>query len=410
MQTKQNIMDVNPEIFRGKRVLVRVDFNVPLKDGIITDDTRIKSSLPTIEYLVKNGARVILVSHLGRPKGIDKNLTLLPIAKQLHKLTNQEIHFMAEPISENTMSTINALPNGSICMLENIRFYPEEEKNDLDFANFLAKLADIYVNDAFGTSHRAHASTAGITQKIKIALAGDLVDQELKALNTCLKNPSRPFAVIIGGSKVSTKISLLDNLINNVDLLIIGGAMAFTFLKAQGHNIGKSLVENDYLDYCRNLLNKACAQNVKILLPQDVIAASSIKDGKNAICLDINSITDDLMGLDIGKLSQSEIRTALQSCKTIFWNGPLGVFEEPGFESGTFTTIDTLVELTKTGVKTIVGGGDSLAALKAKNIDFKTLTHVATGGGATLEYLEGKSLPGIDCLNNHEPKAQVSLA
>ncbi len=403
MQAKKNITDIPKDFFKGKKVLVRVDFNVPFKNGVISDNTRIKASLPTINYLLDSGAKIILVSHLGRPKGVDESLSLAPVALELARLIdNKAVEFIKDPFSPSGQAIIESLPNSSLCLLENIRFYPQEEKNDMEFANKLASLADIFVNDAFGTSHRAHASTAGVTQKLKYAFAGHLVAKELLALDSCLKNPIRPFAVIIGGSKVSTKISLLDNLVDKVDVLVIGGAMAFTFLKAQGHNVGKSLVENDYLEYCKKLLDNAKTKQVKIVLPSDVMVASDIKQGSQAKCVSVKAIDDNMMGLDVGADTIKEVQNTLSQCKTIFWNGPLGVFEEPGLEKGTYAIIDSLVELTKKGVKTIVGGGDSVAALKAKNIDFALLTHVATGGGATLEYLEGKKLPGIECLNDSQ--------
>lgn len=408
---KKNIKKVPESTFNNKRVLVRVDFNVPQnEDGTVSEDSRIEAALPTIEYLASKKAKVILVSHLGRPKGKSDKLSLRPIAKRLTELLSKkqkrEVVFVEDCIGEIAENAVNELKPGQICLLENVRFYPEEEKNDAEFAKKLASLADVYVNDAFGTAHRAHASTEGVSKHLKPCLAGLLVDKEIRMLSQALIDPVRPFATIIGGAKVSTKIGVLDNLLKSVDVMVIGGAMAFTFLRARGIETGKSLVEEDKLDYCRELEAKAQARGVKLVLPIDVVCAPEIKEGTEICGVSIFHIPKDQMGLDVGPETSKHIRDALSRCKTILWNGPLGVFEVTGFEQGTWDLIEYLVYLTsKKGAKTIVGGGDSVAALTASGTQFESLTHVGTGGGATLEYLEGIELPGIACLDDAEVAA-----
>lgn len=407
---KKNINQVPDSTFDNKRVLVRVDFNVPQnEDGTVSDDSRIEAALPTIEYLSSKKAKVILVSHLGRPKGKSDKLSLRPIAKRLQELLSEkkktEVIFVEDCIGEVAENAVKSLKPGQICLLENVRFYPEEEKNDAEFAKKLASLAEVYVNDAFGTAHRAHASTEGVSKHLKPRLAGLLVDKEIRMLDQALIDPVRPFATIIGGAKVSTKIGVLDHLLKSVDVMVIGGAMAFTFLRARGIETGKSLVEEDKVDYCRELEAKAQARGVKIVLPIDVVCAPEIKEGAEICGVSIFHIPKDQMGLDVGPDTSKQIRDALSKCKTILWNGPLGVFEVKGFEQGTWDLIEYLVYLTKKGSKTIVGGGDSVAALTASNTAFESLTHVGTGGGATLEYLEGIELPGIACLDDAEVAA-----
>lgn len=402
---KKTIRQVDKQDFANKRVLMRVDFNVPQdENGAITDDMRIKAALPSIEYLQKAGAKLILMSHLGRPKGKTPKYSLKPAAERLEKLLKRQgkVLFAEDCIGEAASSIVAQLQPGDICVLENVRFYPEEEKNDPEFAKKLASLGDIYVNDAFGTAHRAHASTEGVTHFLRPALAGFLLDKEVKMLTETLDNPERPLATIIGGAKVSSKIGVLDQLLNKANTIIIGGAMAFTFLKAKGLNVGKSLVEESQLVYCLELMRKAKENNVELILPADVICANEMKAGAKNWIATVDKIPDDAIGLDVGPGTINEIIAALLPCRTILWNGPLGVFEMAGFEKGTFALIDELISLCKKGAKVIVGGGDSVAALGVKGVEEKQLTHISTGGGASLELLEGKVLPGIACLDEAE--------
>jgi phosphoglycerate kinase len=405
---KKTIKDVDQQLFADKRVFVRVDFNVPQsEDGTVADATRIEAALPTIEYLVSKRAKVVLASHLGRPKGKTEKLSLKPIAQHLAKLLNNKVNvvFADDCVGEAAEKTVNALKPGEICLLENLRFYGEEEKNDPEFCKKLAKLADIYVDDAFGTSHRAHASTEGITKFVRPALAGYLLEREFKVLSETLDNPDRPFATIIGGAKVSSKIGVLEHLLARVDLLLVGGAMAFTFLKARGLQVGKSLVEDDQLEYCKKLEENAKKKGVKIILPVDVVVAKEMKEGTETRTVNVDQIAADEMGLDVGPKTIDEMTKALSTCHTILWNGPLGVFEMKSFAGGTFALIDELIKLTGKGVKTVVGGGDSVAALKSKGVADTSLTHVSTGGGASLEFLEGLELPGLACLDEIEAAA-----
>ena len=402
---KRTIGQVEKKAFTGKRVLMRVDFNVPQNEsGAITDDTRIQAALPSIKYLLQTGAKLILMSHLGRPKGRTPKYTLEPTAERLQLLLAKEklsskVLFANDCIGESALKVVEQLNDGDVCILENVRFYPEEEKNDPEFAKKLAQLGDIYVNDAFGTAHRAHASTEGIAHYLRPALAGFLLEKEMKMLGETLDKPERPFATIIGGAKVSSKISVLDRLLTKANTIIIGGAMAFTFLKARGHNVGKSLVESDQLNYCLEMEIKAKELEVELVLPADVVCAKEVKESTESWITTINKIPDDAMGLDIGPATSNMIKAALTPCKTILWNGPMGVFEMPKFAVGTFSLIDELLSLHEHGAKVIVGGGDSVAALSAKHINEKQLTHISTGGGASLELIEGKELPGIACLD-----------
>jgi phosphoglycerate kinase len=401
---KKTIAQAGPSTFDGKRVLVRVDFNVPLnEDGTVGDDSRIKAAIPTIDFLRKANAKVVLMSHLGRPKGPSEKLSLKPIAEKLGELLSTKVAFAKDCVGPEAEKVVNNLKNGEVCLLENLRFHAEEEKNDKEFAKQLGALGDVYVNDAFGTAHRAHASTEGVAHIVRPALAGFLMEKEIQHLSQALDNPIRPFATIIGGAKVSSKIGVLENLLGRVDVLVIGGAMAFTFLQAQGKQVGKSLVEADKVDYCRELLEKAKTKGVTIVLPVDVVCAKEIKEGVPTVTVDIDNIPADQMGLDVGPKTSELIDKELSKCKTILWNGPLGVFEVKGFDKATFHVIDTLVNLTKIGVKTIVGGGDSVAALGAKGVNPEALTHVSTGGGASLEFIEGLELPGVSCLDEAEP-------
>lgn len=401
---KKTIAQAEPSTFDGKRVLVRVDFNVPLNEqGTVADDSRIKAAIPTIDFLRKANAKVVLMSHLGRPKGPSEKLSLKPVAEKLSDLLKTSVAFAKDCVGPEAEKVVNALKNGEVCLLENLRFHAEEEKNEKEFVKKLGALGDVYVNDAFGTAHRAHASTEGVSHIVKPALAGFLMEKEIQHLSQALDNPVRPFATIIGGAKVSSKIGVLENLLGKADVLVIGGAMAFTFLRAQGKQTGKSLVEEDKVDFCRQLLEKAKAKGVTIVLPLDVVCAKEIKEGTPTVTVDVDNIPADQMGLDVGPKTSELIDKELSKCKTILWNGPLGVFETKGFEKATYHVIDTLVKLTASGVKTIVGGGDSVAALGAKGVDPDKLTHVSTGGGASLEFIEGLELPGVACLDEAEP-------
>jgi len=394
---------------KGKRVLVRADFNVPLDpQGNITDDTRIRASLPTIQALTQAGAKVILTSHLGRPVKKDKETgavkvaregnSLAPVATRLSQLLGQPVAFAPDCIGPEAEAVVNRLENGQVALLENVRFYPEEEDNDPEFARKLASLADLFVNDAFGSAHRAHASTAGVTAYLQPAVAGYLVEKELQFLSGAIENPRRPLAAIIGGSKVSTKIGVIERLLEKVDKLLLGGGMIFTFYQAQGIQTGKSLVETDKLDLARSLMEKAKARGVELLLPVDVVVADRFDKDANAQTVSIHAIPEDWMGLDIGPESVKAFQAALQGCKTVVWNGPMGVFEFDRFAAGTEAIARTLADLTQAGAITIIGGGDSVAAVEKVGLADK-MTHISTGGGASLELLEGKELPGIAALS-----------
>jgi phosphoglycerate kinase len=387
---------------KGKRVLVRVDFNVPLDENRkVTDDTRIRAALPTIEHLRQNGAKVILVSHLGRPKGEAKDeLRMDPVAKRLSELLRTQVTKLDDCVGNDVIQAIEKLNDGDVVLLENVRFYNEETKNDSGFAKKLASLAQVYVNDAFGTAHRAHASTEGVTHYLSPCVAGFLMQNELEMLGKILKKPEHPFIAIIGGSKVSSKIGVLENLIEKVDTLVIGGGMIFTFLKAQGISIGKSLLEEDKVDIAKQLIEKAKQKNVGIVLAKDVIVATEPKAGASSRIVSVNSIPDEMMGLDIGPDTRELIRQEVIKAKTILWNGPLGVFEVDDFEGGTRSVAQNLAEVTKNnGAVTILGGGDTVAALEKFGIAKNAYTHVSTGGGASLEFLEGKELPGVAALD-----------
>ncbi|MGY2881648.1 phosphoglycerate kinase [Thermostichus sp. OS-CIW-28] len=392
----------------GKRVLVRADFNVPLDpQGNITDDTRIRASLPTIQALTQAGAKVILASHLGRPVKKDKETgavkiaregnSLAPVATRLSQLLGQPVAFAPDCIGPEAEAVVNRLENGQVALLENVRFYPEEEDNDPEFARKLASLADLFVNDAFGSAHRAHASTAGVTAYLQPAVAGYLVEKELQFLSGAIENPRRPLAAIIGGSKVSSKIGVIERLLEKVDKLLLGGGMIFTFYQAQGLKTGKSLVETDKLDLARSLMEKAKERGVELLLPVDVVVADRFDKDAQAQTVSIHAIPEDWMGLDIGPESVKAFQSALQGCQTVVWNGPMGVFEFDRFALGTEAIARTLADLTQAGATTIIGGGDSVAAVEKVGLADK-MTHISTGGGASLELLEGKVLPGIAAL------------
>jgi phosphoglycerate kinase len=396
---KKTIANLTAADLNGKRVLVRVDFNVPMDNGAITDDTRIKAALPTINELSGKGAKVILCSHMGRPKGqVKESLRLTPVAKRLSELLGKEVVKCDDCIGEEVTAKVNAMANGDVALLENLRFYGEEEKNEPEFAKKLANNADLYVNDAFGTAHRAHASTEGVTHYLSPCVAGFLIEKELKFLQSAIESPKRPLVAIIGGSKVSSKIGVIEALLDKCDKLIIGGGMIFTFFKARGINVGKSLVEEDKLDLARSLEAKAKEKGVEFLLPTDVVLADNFAPDANSKTVDINSIPDGWMGLDIGPDSIKTFQTALADCQTVVWNGPMGVFEFDKFAQGTEAIAHSLAELTGKGATTIIGGGDSVAAVEKVGVAEK-MSHISTGGGASLELLEGKVLPGIAALD-----------
>jgi phosphoglycerate kinase len=397
--SKKSLASLSAADISGKRALVRVDFNVPVDDqGNITDDTRIRAALPTIQDLTQKGAKVILTSHFGRPKGVDEKLRLTPVAKRLAELLGQEVIKTDDCIGDDVAAKVAALDNGQVLLLENVRFYKEEEKNDPEFAQKLAANADFYVNDAFGTAHRAHASTEGVTKFLSPSVAGYLVEKELQYLQSAIEAPQRPLAAIIGGSKVSSKIGVIETLLEKCDKLIIGGGMIFTFYKARGLSVGKSLVEEDKLELAKSLEAKAKERGVALLLPTDIVSADKFAPDANATTVSIENIPADGMGLDIGPDSVKVFQAALADCKTVIWNGPMGVFEFDKFAAGTEAIAHTLAEISKTGAITIIGGGDSVAAVEKVGLADQ-MSHISTGGGASLELLEGKILPGIAALD-----------
>ena len=394
---KKSVEDINVQ---GKKVLVRCDFNVPLKDGVITDDNRIQGALPTIKYLLANGAAVILCSHLGRPKGeFNMKYTLAPVAARLSECLGIEVALASDVVGEDAVAKAAALKSGECMLLENVRFHAEEEKNNPEFAKKLADLADIYVNDAFGTAHRAHASTAGVADYLP-AVCGYLINKEITIMGKALADPDRPLVAILGGAKVSDKLNVINNLLEKVDTLIIGGGMAYTFLKAQGYGIGKSLLDESKLDYCTEMLKKAEEKGVKILLPVDTVCAKEFPNPIDAevetVTVNSDSIPEDMQGLDIGPATRELFAKAVLEAKTVIWNGPMGVFENPTLAVGTKAVAQALADSDAT---TIVGGGDSAAACQTLGFGDK-ITHISTGGGASLEFLEGLELPGIACLND----------
>ncbi len=385
---------------KDKRVLVRVDFNVPLNEKKeVADDTRIVESLPTIKKILNDGGKAILMSHLGRPKGKDPNLSLAPVAKRLEKLLGKPVKFVDDCIGEKVEKAVSGLKSSECLLLENLRFYPQEEKNDPEFAKSLAKLGEVYINDAFGTAHRAHASTEGVTKYIKECAAGYLMQKELKYLGMALTQPKRPFIAILGGAKISGKIDVIKNLLDKVDTLLIGGGMAFTFYKAMGKEIGSSILEGDKVELAKEILAEAEKKKVDLELPDDFIIAPEAKEDTSTRVVDKDNIPVGWKGLDIGPETLKLFREKIENAKTVVWNGPMGVFEVDKFSKGTIGVADQLARITEKGATTIVGGGDSVAALAKVNLE-KKMTHVSTGGGASLEFLEGKTLPGVAALTD----------
>jgi len=395
---KKSVGDLTKADLEGKTVLVRCDLNVPLSGKDITDDTRIRASIPTVKYLCDNGAKVLLSSHLGRPKnGPEDKFSLGPVAPRLSELLGKEVSMAPDCIGEGVADCVSKLNNGDVLLLENTRFYKEEEKNVAEFAEKLAAPADLFVNDAFGTAHRAHGSTEGVTKYLDTSVAGFLLQKELDYLDGAVSEPKRPFAAIVGGSKVSSKIGVIESLMEKVDKIIIGGGMVFTFLKARGLETGSSLVEEDQLDLAKKLEVIAKEKGIDFILPTDVIVADKFAADAATQTVSVESIPEGWMGLDNGPESTKMIQEKLGDCKTVIWNGPMGVFEFEAFSKGTFDVADTLAELTGKGCTTIIGGGDSVAAVEKAGLAEK-MSHISTGGGASLELLEGKVLPGVAAL------------
>lgn len=400
------IKDIPQNSFANKKVLVRVDFNVPVekKDGkiIITNDLRIRSSVPTIKYLIEAKARIGLVSHLGRPKGFDNDLKMDPVAKRLSEILGEEILKLNDSVGVEVERAIEGLSPGKVCLLENIRFYKEEEKNDPDFGRKLAKPFEIYVNDAFGTSHRAHASTAGVSAFLSPCLAGFLLQKEVDSLSKILTNPIRPFTTILGGSKISTKIEVIKQLIPKVDTLLMGGAMAFTFIYAKGGEVGDSLFEEKFIPLVKEIDSLKEEHAIALILPEDMVCIKKEEINntrKELHIFPINKIPKGFTGLDIGPETIKKFTKMISQSKTLFWNGPMGMFEDNNFIKGTQSIAEALVLATKNKSTTVVGGGDSVTALEKLNLSFELFTHVSTGGGASIEFIEGKTLPGIGCLD-----------
>ena len=386
---------------KGKRVLVRVDFNVPLDENQnITDDRRITAALPTINKIISDGGRAILMSHLGRPKGQAKpEFSLKPVAARLGELVDANVKFAPDCIGEQVKSIVDNLEDGEVVLLENLRFHAEEEKNNPEFAKQLSELGDIYVNDAFGSAHRAHASTEGVTQYIETCAAGYLMVKELDYLGKAIAEPKRPFTAILGGAKISGKIDVIENLLPKVDTLIIGGGMAYTFYKAKGYEIGTSLLEKDKIDLAKEILKKAESSKAKLQLPVDVVVAPEFKDDSPSEVVDVDKMPAEKMGLDIGPKTIELFTEIINESKTVVWNGPMGVFEFPNFAKGTNAVSQALADATSDGAITVIGGGDSASAIKKAGLSDK-VSHVSTGGGASLEFLEGKELPGVAALSD----------
>ena len=390
---KKSIKDID---VKGKRVFCRVDFNVPMQDGVITDDTRVRAAIPTIQYLVEQGAKVILASHMGRPKGeVKEELRLTPVAKKLSELLGKEVAKADEAYGDAVKAQIEKMNDGDVLLLENVRFYPGEEKNDPELAKEFASLADIFVNDAFGAAHRAHSSTEGIAKHIP-AVSGFLMQKELDVLGKAMSNPERPFTAIVGGAKVKDKIGVIENLLDKVDNLIIGGGLAYTFIKAQGHEIGTSLLEEDKIELAKSFMEKAKEKGVKFYMPIDAVIAPEFGENVETKVVDIDSIPADWMSLDIGPKTVELYADVIKNSKLVIWNGPMGVFEFDKFANGTKGVAEALAS---SDAFSVVGGGDSAAAAEKFNLADK-MSHISTGGGASLEFIEGKELPGVVALND----------
>ncbi len=396
MLNKKTVNDID---VKGKRVLVRCDFNVPVIDGNITDDNRITAALPTIKKLISDGGKVILCSHMGKPKDeVKKELSLAPVAKRLSELLGKEVVFAADDtvVGENAKKAVSQMKDGDVILLENTRFRKEETKNEDNFSKELASLADIFVNDAFGTSHRAHCSTVGVTKYVPVSAVGYLMEKEIEYLGNVVNNPVRPFAAILGGAKVADKINVINNLLEKVDILIIGGGMAYTFIKAQGYSVGNSLLDAERIDYAKEMMAKAKEKGVKLLLPVDTVIVKEFKNDTEFKTVPVSEIPDGWEGVDIGEKTRELFADALKDAKTVVWNGPMGVFEFENFAKGTNAVAKALADLDAT---TIIGGGDSAAAVNQLGYGDK-MSHISTGGGASLEFLEGKALPGVEAVND----------
>jgi len=391
------IKSINDSNFNGKRVLIRVDFNVPIKDGQITDTTRIEAALPTIDKVIDDGGIPILMSHLGRPAGYQKEFSLEPIANYLREYYGYNVIFADDCVGEKVENMVKSAAAGDIVLLENLRFHPEEEKNDIEFAKKLASLADVYINDAFGSIHRAHASIDAVCKFFPERYAGYLLLNELKYLGEALDNPKHPFTAILGGAKISGKIDVIRNLLSKCDTILIGGGMTFTFLKAQGYEVGMSLVETDKIDLAADLIKEAKEKNVQLILPDDIVIANKIAEDANIKSVSIDNIPVDWVGVDIGENTIKAYTDIILNSKAIFWNGPLGIFEIPKFSKGTYAIAEALAKATEMGAITIIGGGDSASAIQKSGFADK-VTFISTGGGASFEYLEGKKLPGLAAL------------
>jgi phosphoglycerate kinase len=401
-KTIEQLVKSSPEILKNTNVLLRVDFNVPLSktDGSITDETRIRAALPTINFLSDHGAKVMLASHCGRPKGQPNDkMRMKPMAECLSKLIGKPVGVVSDCIGPEVDSAAAKMQPGDLLMLENLRFHKEEEKNNAEFAKELAKHAQVYVNDAFGTAHRAHASTEGAAHYVDHRVAGFLLEKEIKFLKGAVTTPNRPFGAIVGGAKVSTKIPVIESLIEKCDKIFIGGGMMFTFYRAMGYNVGSSMVEEEFIPMAKDLMEKAEAKGVQFILPTDVVVADEFKADAKSQVVSAKDMPNDWMGLDIGPESLDTFRKELTSCKTVVWNGPMGVFEFDSFSKGTFGVAQILADVTTNGGITIIGGGDSVAAVSQAKLDDK-MSHISTGGGASLEMLEGKDLPGVAALDD----------
>lgn len=393
-----DIVKIQDVDLKGKTVLMRVDYNVPLKDGKVDNPKRITATEKTVKYLLGQGCKLVLIAHLGRPKGkVAPEFSLAPVTPEVEKIMGTKVHFAKDCIGPEALAAVAAAKPGEIVLLENLRFHPEEEKNDENFAKELAKLGDVFVQEAFGTVHRAHASTSAIT-KFLPAAAGYLIQKEVEFLGGAIETPARPFAAIIGGAKVSDKIMVLNNLLDKVDVLIVGGGMAFTFNKALGYEVSNSLLEADKIEEAKKVMEKAKAKGVKLLLPIDNVCAQEFKDGIPTVTTENPNIPAGYMGLDIGPKTIKLFEEELLKCKTVFWNGPVGVFEMESYSKGSFAIAETLVKMTENGAITIIGGGDSLNVLKKAKISASKVSHASTGGGASMEFVEGKELPGLTAL------------